>query len=169
MSATERHEECSKHSPSTRYPHSARLFAVPESAERHFGSLRSILPLLIGRALRHRFEFWVVLCGPGLGLDDPCGSLLTQDILWFCDLSASSQPGFSDTTCLQGFYHPPSPRILPSHCMLLDSPGLSELPLFLERYCIIQISGNTWNWHSFQILQLMPVHISQLDLKRGVF
>lgn len=54
VSATEQHEECSRHGPSTRYPRWARLSAVSESAERHFGSLRSILHLLIGRALRHR-------------------------------------------------------------------------------------------------------------------
>ena len=27
------------------------------------------------------FGFWVVLCGDGVGLGDPCGSLPTQDIL----------------------------------------------------------------------------------------
>lgn len=29
-------------------------------------------------------DFWVVLCGPGVGLDDPCASLPAWDVLTLC-------------------------------------------------------------------------------------
>ena len=40
-------------------------------------------------ALRDRV--WVVLCGARVGLEDPRGSLPTQDVQWFCDNWACSE------------------------------------------------------------------------------
>ena len=43
-------------------------------------------------AVSHRVRVWGCLCRAGVGLPDPCGSLLTRGILWFCDSVHSNEP-----------------------------------------------------------------------------